>query len=151
MSFLLVKNILLKSGLPDFGAEARLPSQPYSSALNVTKAIRSLLIAAIKGTEWLNFGGTTLLNQNFVPILVHLPSVNAGNTLHFHAQLQGRFNFQGHKSLAPYSFLSERVSKFTISSLRLFCFLLFDVLKSNAGFLLRHPSTELAVQILTVL
>ena len=66
MSFLLVENILLKSGLPDFGAEARLPSQPYSPALNVTKAIRSLLIAAIKGTEWLNFGGTTLLNQNLI-------------------------------------------------------------------------------------
>ena len=64
--FSLVKNILLKSGLPDFGTEARLPSQPYSSALNVTKAIRSLLIAAIKGTEWLNFGGTTLLNQNLI-------------------------------------------------------------------------------------
>ena len=151
MSFLLAKNILLKSGLPDFGAEARLPSQPYSPAPSVhccflfrrnKKAIRSLLIAAIKGTEWLNFGGTTLLNQNFVPILAHLTSVNAGNTLHFHAQLQGRFNFQGHKSLAPYGFLSGRVSKFTDSSLRLFCFLLFDVLKSNAGFLPRHPQTQ---------
>ena len=60
------------------------------------------------------FGGTTLLNQNFVPILAHLTSVNAGNTLHFHAQLQGRFNFQGHESLAPYGFLSGRVSKLLI-------------------------------------
>lgn len=65
MSFLIIKTFY-ESGLPDFGAEARLPSQPYSSALNVTKAIRSLLIAAIKGTEWLNFGGTTLLNQNLI-------------------------------------------------------------------------------------
>jgi len=37
-----------------------------AGALLFLVGIIVLLIAAIKGTEWLNFGGTTLLNQNLI-------------------------------------------------------------------------------------
>ncbi len=74
-----------------------------------------------------------------------------GERHYLNMQLRVSSTFRDTRSLAPYSFLSERVSKFTISSLRLFCFLLFDVLKSNASFNTGiHPGIS-HVQILTVL